>query len=268
MNKYKSILKYLIFTFLVNEQINSEEIELISYQSLYEITLDKERKSDNRLGQPSIKEANGELLLDWFNNCDSWSSNQRMFLSFLNSSGVGTISDINYSITEKNDGTEMKFALQVKENNLLIQRVNGEAKREEKLKIRTLNPEEKKLEFEKSVLFPHQHLKKIIKNLGTKNKIFSEKVYEGSIPNNYLNISTFINEGFTEEDSRLIPEKINNKFWTVRMAYYEDTNQTPQMELTANINNQGVVSYFKYDYPNYSLEMNLKKLELSPTMCK
>ena len=62
--------------------------------------------------------------------------------------------------------------------------------------------------------------------------------------------------------------KINNKFWTVRMAYYEDTNQTPQMELTANINNQGVVSYFKYDYPNYSLEMNLKKLELSPTMCK
>ena len=115
MNKIKHILLVIIIFFL-NNSLKSAEIDLLSYQSVYEITLDKNREMKNTFGQTTIKEANGELLLDWFNNCDSWSSNQRMYLSFLNSSGVGSVSDINYSLTEKNDSSEMNFALQVKEN--------------------------------------------------------------------------------------------------------------------------------------------------------
>tara|TARA_X000000950_G_C13889698_1_gene650324 strand:- start:232 stop:1038 length:807 start_codon:yes stop_codon:yes gene_type:complete len=268
MKKLNNIFLYLILTLFLCEELNSENLPLLSYQSAYEITLDKNRKDKNKFGKSTIKEANGELLLDWFNNCGSWSSNQRMFLSFLNSSGIGTVSDINYSITEKNDGTEMTFALQVKENNILVQRVNGEANKGNKMKIKTFSPEEKILEFDDSVIFPHQHLKEIINNLGTKNSIFSAKVYEGSIPNNFLNISTFVNEGSAKENPELMPKEVINKFWTVRMAYYKEKNQTPEMELTANINRQGVVSYFKYDYPEYSLIMKLKKLIISPDMCK
>jgi len=263
MNKIKHILLVIIIFFL-NNSLKSAEIDLLSYQSVYEITLDKNREMKNTFGQTTIKEANGELLLDWFNNCDSWSSNQRMYLSFLNSSGVGSVSDINYSLTEKNDSSEMNFALQVKENNILVQRVNGIAKRKNDLKIQLFNPKEKNLTFKKNVLFPHQHLKKIIEILGTEKKIFSEKVYEGSIPDNYLDISTFINQESVKEDSKKFSKEIQNKFWVVRMAYYKDNNQVPEMELTAKINNQGVVSYFKYDYPTYSLIMNLKKIQISP----
>ena len=70
----------------------------------------------NTFGKLYIKDANGELLLDWYDNCSSWASNQRMYISFMNSSGIGTISDINYSLKEDYDGSKMDFALQVKEN--------------------------------------------------------------------------------------------------------------------------------------------------------
>ena len=52
------------------------------------------------------------------------------------------------------------------------------------------------------------------------------------------------------------------------MAYYEEDSQTTSLELTAKINRQGIVSYFKYDYPDYSLVMKLKKLAVIKNSCK
>ena len=51
------------------------------------------------------------------------------------------------------------------------------------------------------------------------------------------------------------------------MAYYEEDSQTTSLELTAKINRQGIVSYFKYDYPDYSLVMKLKKLAVIKDSC-
>ena len=55
--------------------------------------------------------------MDCINNCDnSWVSNQRMMTRFINSHGVGTVNEINYSINEKMNGKNMDFLLEVKEN--------------------------------------------------------------------------------------------------------------------------------------------------------
>ena len=52
------------------------------------------------------------------------------------------------------------------------------------------------------------------------------------------------------------------------MAYYQDKVQTPIFEQTLHLNNQGIASFFRYDYPDYSLELNLKKVSLNPLDCK
>ena len=49
--------------------------------------------------------------------------------------------------------------------------------------------------------------------------------------------------------------------------WYKDKEQTPIFEQTIHLNKQGVASFFKYDYPEYSLELNLKKVELTPLYC-
>lgn len=259
---------FLFFTLLtLDKSIYSKNKGLLSYQSVYEISLDNSIEKKNTFGQSIIKEANGELLMDWFNNCNSWSSNQRMFINFVNSSGVGTVTDINYSLTEKNDSTSMDFALQVKENNLVVQRVNGKAERKNNTNIQLFDPDEKKITFNNDVLFPHQHLKLIISKLGTEKNIFSHKLYEGSLPEKYFNISTFISQESTIHKGKLIPKEIENIFWDVRMAYYEEKKQVPEMELTLKLNKQGVITFYKYDYPGYSLILKLKKIIISPSKC-
>ena len=161
-----TILFLIIFSF-GNLQAN----RLISYQSVYDIDLDEERITKFTFGKPFIKQANGELLLDWYDNCSSWVSNQRMNLVFVNSSGVGTITDIDYSLNENYDGSEMTFALQVTENNMIVERVNGKAEKNKKVKVMLFGNKEKQLEFSGDIIFPHQHLKDIISNIKQKKKL-------------------------------------------------------------------------------------------------
>ena len=91
---------------------------LISYNSEYEIKLGK--SDEVRLpGKTYVDSASGQLFIDWINVCDnSWVSNQRMMTRFVNSFGVGTVSEINYSINENSASSKMDFVLEIKENSL------------------------------------------------------------------------------------------------------------------------------------------------------
>ena len=86
------------------------------FQSEYEVSLGEQNKP--RLpGKTYVDEASGYLLIDWINNCEvSWVTTQRMMTKFINSYGVGTVSEINYSLNEAADGKKMDFVLEIKEN--------------------------------------------------------------------------------------------------------------------------------------------------------
>ena len=260
----RNFLIIFLTIFLISSKSNSK---LMPFQSEYEIS--NVQKEEARIpGRTYVDKATGYLVIDWLNSCEnSWVSNQRMFVKFRNSNNVGTISDINFSLKESYESSELEFALQVKENNLLVERVNGKGKKGEKVNINISRPAEKKIELPIDVMFPHEHLKFILTKLGSSETMFSKKVYEGSIPNNFLNISTFINESKSTLAKELLTDDVLNEFYTVRMAYYEDKSSVASLELTAKINKQGLVSYFKYDYPDYSLVMDLKKLTINKKNC-
>ena len=51
------------------------------------------------------------------------------------------------------------------------------------------------------------------------------------------------------------------------MSYYQNNEQVPIFEQTVTLNDQGVASSFKYDYPEYSLSLKLKKVSLVNLDC-
>ena len=57
MTRLKSHAFFILFYFLMNLKVYSNDLNLVSYQSLYEISLDKDRKVKNPLGQSSIKKS-------------------------------------------------------------------------------------------------------------------------------------------------------------------------------------------------------------------
>ena len=127
---------------------------------------------------------------------------------------------------------------------------------------------DKEYNFSKDVIFPHKFLEDVLDNLESGKKLIVRNVYEGTIPDKYFNISVFFTDEVVSVDKKKLDKGIKNKFRKVRMAYYQDKVQTPIFEQTIHLNNQGIASFFRYDYPDYSLELNLKKVSLNPLDCK
>ena len=51
------------------------------------------------------------------------------------------------------------------------------------------------------------------------------------------------------------------------MSYYKDNESTPIFEQTVHLNNQGIASFFRYDYQDYSLVLKLKKISMVELNC-
>ncbi len=266
INKTLVSIFFSLFLVLFFSSLKAQS-NLLSYKSEYEISL-----GDSDLVRlPSktyIDKASGYLLIDWINNCNnSWVSNQRMMTRFINSHGVGTVSEINYSINENTDGKNMDFLLEVKENAELVNRVYGEANLKDKLVVKFPKTDKKDLNFPKDIVFPHKFLEEIITNLFSDKRMITKKVYEGTIPEKFFNISVFITDKIIKESDVKLSKKINNKFKQIRMSYYQDNDQTPIFEQTVNLNDQGLANYFRYDYQEYSLVLKLKKVSLVSLDC-
>ena len=265
-NKTLVSIFFSLFLVLFFSSLKAQS-NLLSYKTEYEISL-----GDSDLVRlPSktyIDKASGYLLIDWINNCNnSWVSNQRMMTRFINSHGVGTVSEINYSINENTDGKNMDFLLEVKENAELVNRVYGEANLKDKLVVKFPKTDKKDLIFPKEIVFPHKFLEEIIANLFSDKRMITKKVYEGTIPEKFFNISVFITDKIIKESDVKLSKKINNKFKQIRMSYYQDNDQTPIFEQTVNLNDQGLANYFRYDYQEYSLVLKLKKVSLVSLDC-
>jgi hypothetical protein len=260
----RNFLIIFLTIFLLSSKSNSK---LIPFQSEYEIS--NVQKEEARIpGRTYVDKATGYLVIDWLNSCEnSWVSNQRMMTRFVNSHGVGTVSEINYSLNELDNGEKMDFVLEIKENAEVQERFYGMAKKVSDLEIK-FKDREIKHNFPSDVIFPRQFLEDIISNLNSKKKIMVRNVYEGTIPDKYFKISVFFTDEIQTIENDILPKNISNKFRKVKMAYYQDNEQTPIFEQTVLLNNQGIANSFQYDYPDYSLLLKLKKIKLVPTECK
>lgn len=265
--KFQINYSFFLFFFAISIIFSKSSAKLVSFQSEYEIS--NQQKEEPRLpGKTYIDKATGYLVIDWLNSCqNSWVSNQRMMTRFINSHGVGTVSEINYSLNESDNGKKMDFVLEIKENAELRERFYGMAKKTNDLEVK-FKDRDTQHNFPDNVIFPRQFLNDIIKNLNSDKKIIVRNVYEGTIPDKYFKISVFFTDEIKTVKNNVLPKNISDKFRKVRMAYYQDNEQTPIFEQTVLLNDQGIANSFQYDYPDYSLSLKLKKIKLVPSKCK
>ena len=150
--KFQINHNFLITVITIFTIFSKSNAKLISFQSEYEIS--NIQKEEARIpGKTYVDKASGYLLIDWLNSCqNSWVSNQRMMTRFINSHGVGTLSEINYSLNEMNTGEKMDFVLEIKENAEVQERFYGMAKRIV-ISRSNLNKEKQNIIFQKMLSF-------------------------------------------------------------------------------------------------------------------
>ena len=257
INKYTYIL-IIFFISFVNSATSSQ---LLSHKAIY--TLNIENIKDNSF----LEGGQGQTFFEISENCNGWNTKEDYVIVYELSDKKMANSFSSYSTFENYLGTKHSFELNEKSQFSGDKSYQGYVEKNKKsISGSIINNSIEKITFKKDILFPIEHLLKLIKAAKSGEKIFTKKVFFGNEDEEYIKIvSAFIGQ-IRDSKSDDIEYLKGKKIWPIKVAFYREKTQqeNPEYEIYLEIDNLGVVHSYKVDYGNFEIKASLKKFEIIP----
>jgi hypothetical protein len=138
-------------------------------------------------------------------------------------------------------------------------------------------PKDKKLDLEASIIFPTEHVRRILEAARNNKSILEFPVYDGSESGEKVyNTLTVIgreigpNERVPDDAARDQKELAGMKRWPVTVSYFERSDkgngeQVPVYAISFELYENGISRALMLDYNNFSISGELKTLEIKDT---
>jgi envelope integrity protein B len=247
--------------------------ELAAHRAVYELKLAKTS------GKGGAVAARGRILYDFSGNmCDGYKLEFRQVSELDNGEGKITLSDLRSSTWEDGAAKAYKFASQNFLNQQQIDAVDGRAERRgNAIGVTLSKPKDKKLDLEASIIFPTEHVRRILEAAHNNKSILEFPVYDGSESGEKVyNTLTVIgreigpNERVPNDAARDQKELAGMKRWPVTVSYFERSDkpggeQVPVYAISFELYENGISRALMLDYNNFSISGELKTLEIKDT---
>jgi EipB-like len=248
--------------------------ELASHRAIYELKLAQTRGN-------SAVAARGRILYDFSGNaCEGYALQFRQVSELDNGEGKVTLSDLRSTTWE--DGAAKKFIFKSQNylNETLLDSVDGQAERQRDKVAVTLNqPAAKTFDLEAGMVFPTDHMRRIIAAAREGKNILELPVYDGSEKGEK------VYDTLTVIGAEIAPERVPNdaaagkqalaglKRWPVTVSYFDKTarsgDQAPVYAIKFEVYENGVSRALMLDYNDFAISGELTSIELRDTApCK
>jgi hypothetical protein len=249
--------------------------ELASHRAIYELKLAQTRGN-------SAVAARGRILYDFSGNaCEGYALQFRQVSELDNGEGKVTLSDLRSTTWE--DGAAKKFIFKSQNylNETLLDSVDGEAQRQRDKVAVTLNqPAAKTFDLEAGMVFPTDHMRRIIAAAREGKNILELPVYDGSEKGEK------VYDTLTVIGAEIAPnERVPNdaaagnqalaglKRWPVTVSYFDKTarssDQAPVYAIKFEVYENGVSRALMLDYNDFAISGELTSIDLRDTApCK
>src|SRR5437763_7262023 len=249
--------------------------ELASHRAVYDLKLAHAR------GNPSAVSARGRILYDFSGSiCDGYTLHFRQVSELDNGEGKVTLSYLRSTTWE--DGAAKKFIFKSQNylNETLVDTVDGEAEREpDKVAVSLTEPAAKKFDLEAAMVFPTDHMRRIIEAAREDKNILELPVYDGSekgekVYNTLTVIGPAIapNERVPTDAAAGEPALATLKRWPVTVSYFDKTardDQLPVYSIRFEVYENGVSRALMLDYNDFAISGELTSIELkNSTPCQ
>jgi len=248
--------------------------ELAAHRAVYELKLAK------TTGKGGAVAARGRILYDFSGNvCDGYKLEFRQVSELDNGEGKVTLSDLRSTTWEDGAAKAYQFTSQNYLNQQLIDAVDGRAERRENVIAVTLSkPKDKKLDLEAAIIFPTEHVRKILEAARDNKSILELPVYDGSESGEKVyNTLTVIGreigpERVPNDAARDHKELMGMKRWPVTVSYFDKAEkaektgeQVPVYAISFELYENGISRALMLDYNNFSISGELTQLEIKNT---
>lgn len=242
---------------------------LASHRAAYDISLIEQTSPRETVQTPVA--ARGMIAYEFRGSaCDGYTSSFRQLTEMERSEGTPFAMDVNATSFEAADGASMRFKIDTR-GAQQAPPVAGTATRADgdDLKVELTAPSARTLDFGRDVLFPTQHVRRLIEAAKDGGGVVQARVYDGSdtgakIYSTLAVIGKPADKPSEDASSASILDGVRR--WPLVVSYFDEQakDSTPEYTLSYDLYENGVSGSLKLDYGNFALRARLKTLEILP----
>jgi hypothetical protein len=246
-------------------------ITLVPHRAIYDLSLGTTRANSQLTG------VRGRILYDFGGSaCQGYSLDFRQVSELDSGEGKVSTSDLRSTTWEGADAKSFKFTSKNFVDENLIDSVDGRAEREAtKTAVALDKPQQKNLSLAAGVVFPTEHMVRVIKAARTGQAVLSFPVYDGSeTGDKVFDTLTVIGHEIkpderSHDDAAVAQPKLASvPRWPVTVSYFErgktenGTEQTPAYAISFELYANGISRALALDYNNFIINGKLASLDI------
>ena len=250
-------------------------LPLASHRAAYDISL-ADSSAPTPTSAPTPISATGLIAYEFRGSaCEGYTSNFRQLTEMERSEGEPVSMQVNAMSFEEANGKSMRFQID-SEGLQDTPPVAGTATRgaDDDLRVVLTKPKAQTLDFGRNVLFPTQHIARLIEAAKRGGGAVQARVYDGSDTGAkiFATLSVIGKEATKPgADAQTASALGGIRRWPVVISYFDEakTDAPPEYTLSFDLYENGVSGSLKLDYGAFALRARLRKLEILPTTaCK
>ncbi len=243
---------------------DAASIQHAPHRGFYEVTLGPSDPSSQ------IRNVRGLMVAEWAHSCEGWTANQRLAVTMQRHNGADIESEVTATSFERTDGTGFQFSSKSTIGGQVAEEVRGKAERPGRgqpgVAVFSV-PAGTRIELPPNTLFPFEHTLAVI--AAGESGAFQESsfYFDGSQPElSPMVASTLIVGGAhpaEEGPGADLGSVTKHKWWSVRMAMFPNSQaqNEPEFEMTQDVQDNGVVRRFVFDYGDFTMIASLVRIE-------
>lgn len=242
-------------------------VPLASHHAVYELTLWK------ATGSKSPTAAHGRIAFDFTGTaCDGYVQNFHQLTELQPAEGPTRVSDMRSATFEDGEGKSFDFKMQTSVDAETDELVDGKARRVSNgpLLVDLAKPKKSRIDINQNVVFPTEHLKRILDAARTGKNLLEVKVYDGSeTGDKFYETTAIIGHPIdrpAEDQAVHIPQLETMRRWPVSISYFDadKKDETPNYTLAFDLYENGISRALRLDYGDFILAGEISSLELLP----
>jgi hypothetical protein len=248
----------------------TEPVRLAPHRAIYDLTLARSS------GARGVENARGRIAFDFGGDaCDGYTLKYRQ-VTVLEGGETGSRTlDVRTATFESGDGTSMRFKTDSAMEGITDSSIDGDARAraDGTIAVRLKQPSRETLEVPGKLVFPSEHMKRLIAAARSGETTLAIKLFDGSdngkkIYDTLAMIGRRIEPGTggNLEDAARQDGLAKLARWPMTVSYFTSGagDQTPAYTLSFEIYENGVSRALKLDYGDFALKGELQRLDLQP----
>jgi hypothetical protein len=250
-------------------EIDAGAIELVPHRAVYDLRLTSSRHSRSAEG------VSGRILYDFSgNSCEGYALQFRQVSELNSGEGKAAVSDLRTITWEDGAATSYRFQSQNKLDEKTVETVDGQAERRAGgVAVNLTKPGQKKFEAEAGLVFPTEHMRRIIAAARAGKPILELPVYDGSENGEKVFSTLSVIGSPIPPDQRIPTDAAAGQAalagltrWPVTISYFEKQSnggeQTPIYSISFELYDNGISRALVLDYNDFVLRGDMNSLEI------